>query len=183
MDRRHSPQAQAAFEADLRRLSAVLLGPLAEVRLPPRLILVLDGVLNRVPMAALRPPWSREFFGLSFDLIQAPSAAYLLAAEPPLPIADYPSSVLVIADPVFGADDSRVSAAPQLIAGPSSPARLPFTVDVAALSSLVPPARIRILRGFDATPSTLRNLNLRDSRFCTFPPMLLSTTAFRSYPV
>jgi CHAT domain-containing protein/tetratricopeptide (TPR) repeat protein len=162
LDRRRSPQAQAAFEADLRRLSAILLGPLAEVRLPPRLVLVLDGVLNRVPMAALRPPWSREFFGLRFDLIRAPSAAHLLAAKPPRPISEFPVSVLVIADPVFGADDPRVTAVPQPTARPSSLARLPFTGDVAALSSLVPPARIRILRGFDATPSTLRKLDLRE---------------------
>lgn len=162
LDRRRSPQTQTAFEADLRRLSALLLGPLAAVRLPPRLVLVLDGVLNRVPMAALRPPWSREFFGLSFDLIRAPSAAYLLAAKPPSPITAFPNSVLVIADPVFGADDPRVTAAPQSTARPASLARLPFTGDVAALSSLVPPARIHILQGFDATPSTLRNLNLRE---------------------
>ena len=162
LDRRRSPQTQAAFEADLRRLSAILLGPLADIRLPPRLVLVLDGALNRVPMAALRPPWSREFLGLSFDLIRAPSAAYLLAAKPPRPITAFPNSVLVIADPVFGDDDPRVTAVPRSTARPSSLARLPFTGDVAALTSLVPPDRIRILRGFDATPSSLRNLNLRE---------------------
>jgi CHAT domain-containing protein/tetratricopeptide (TPR) repeat protein len=173
LDRRKSPGAQAAFESDLRKLSEVLLGPLAEFRLPPRLVLVLDGVLNRVPMAALRPPWSREFLGLSFELIQAPSAAYLLAVKPPRPIAAVPISALVIADPVFGDSDPRVTAAPQMVSRPFSPARLPFTGDVAALSLLLPPSRIRILRGFDATPSTLRSLNLDEYSLLHF-----STHAF-----
>lgn len=173
LERRRSPQLQAAFEADLRELSAVLLGPLRGTHLPPRLVLVLDGVLNRVPMAALRPPWSHESFGLTYDLIQAPSAAYLLASKPPQAIAGFPISVLVIADPVFGVDDPRVTAVKQSSSQPASLARLPFTGDVTALSSLVPSAHIRVLRGFDATPPVLRKLNLQE-----FALLHFSTHAF-----
>lgn len=173
LERRRSPQAQAAFEADLRRLSAVLLGPLAGLRLPPRLVFVLDGVLNRVPMAALRPPWAREALGLSFDLVRAPSAAYLLAAKPPRPVTAFPRSALVIADPVFGSDDPRLRVAPLPTIRPPSLPRLPFTAEVAALRSLVPPARIRILQSFDAAPLTLHTLNLGD-----FAVLHFSTHAF-----
>ena len=173
MDRRRSPQAQAAFEADLRQLSAMLLDPLAQVHLPPRLILVLDGVLNRVPMAALRVPRTREALGLRFDLIRAPSAAYLLAAKPPLPVSAYPQSVLAVADPVFGADDPRLTAAPISAARTTSLPRLFFTGEVNALKSLLPPSRLRILQGFDATPAALQKLNPED-----FAVIHFSTHAF-----
>jgi CHAT domain-containing protein/tetratricopeptide (TPR) repeat protein len=173
LGRRRSPPAQAAFQADLRRLSAMLLDPLAQVHLPPRLILVLDGVLNRVPMAALRLPGTREALGLRFDLIRAPSAAYLLAAKPPLPISAYPRSVLAIADPVFGADDPRLTAAPTSAARTASLPRLFFTGEVTALKSLLPPARLRILEGFDATPAALQKLNAGD-----FAVLHFSTHAF-----
>lgn len=162
LDRRRSIQMQAAFEADLRRLSIILLGSLAGVRLPPRLVLVLDGVLNRIPMAALRPPWAHEAIGLSFDIVQAPSAAYLRAAKPPRPISAFPRTVLAIADPVFGADDPRVAAAPTEAARPASLPRLPFTGELATLRSLVLPPRIQVLQSFDATPANLRKLNLGD---------------------
>jgi len=171
--RRRSPQAQAAFEADLRQLSAMLLDPLAQVQLPPRLILVLDGVLNRVPMAALRLPRTREALGLRFDLICAPSAAYLLAAKPPLPVSVYPRSVLALADPVFGPDDPRLTAAPIPAASTASLPRLFFTGEVNALKSLIPPARLRILRGFDATPAALQKSNPAD-----FAVIHFSTHAF-----
>jgi len=164
---------QAGFEADLRRLSALLLGPLTGVRLPPRLVLVLDGVLNRIPMAALRPPWAHEAIGLSFDIIQAPSAAYLLAAMPPRPISAFPYAVLAVTDPVFAADDPRVSGAQKQDVHASSLPRLPFTDELVALRSVVPPSGIRVLQGFDATPSTLRKTHLGN-----FALLHFSTHAF-----
>jgi CHAT domain-containing protein len=173
LDRRRSPEAQAAFEADLRRLSNVLLGPLAGLPLPKRLILVLDGVLNRVPMAALRPPGAREALGLNFELIHAPSAAYLLAATPPKSVPTFRYSVLAVADPVFGADDPRAAVALGSVVHPSSLPRLPFANEIAALKSFIAPARIRIVEGFDAAPRTLRNLNLG-----AFAVLHFSTHAF-----
>jgi tetratricopeptide (TPR) repeat protein len=173
LGRRRSPQMQAGFEADLRRLSALLLGPLTGVRLPPRLVLVLDGVLNRIPMAALRPPWAHEAIGLSFDIIQAPSAAYLLAAMPPRPISAFPYAVLAVTDPVFAADDPRVSGAQKQDVHASSLPRLPFTDELVALRSVVPPSGIRVLQGFDATPSTLRKTHLGN-----FALLHFSTHAF-----
>jgi CHAT domain-containing protein len=161
LERRRSPQAQLAFKADLRELSAILLGPLAGTRLPPRLVLVLDGVLNRVPIAALRPSWAREDLGLAFDLIQVPSGAYLLVAKPPRAVHAFPRSVLAIADPVFAADDPRFAVPPTVTRSSSLP-RLPFTGELSVLESLVPPGRIRILRSFDATPLGLRRGKLED---------------------
>lgn len=160
LERRRSTTAQDTFEADLRRLSAVLLGPLSGAQLPPRLIFVLDGVLNRVPMSALRVPGARQPLGLGFDLIQVPSSAYLLAAMPPRPFRMFPRTALAVADPVFGPDDPRV--APVAVTRSATLPRLPFTDDIAALRSLVPPDSIRVLQGFDATPATLRSVRLGD---------------------
>jgi tetratricopeptide (TPR) repeat protein len=162
LERLRSPRTQGAFDADLRRLSKILLGPVAGVSLPPRLILVLDGVLNRVPIAALRVPGAPEVLGLGHDLIHAPSAAFLLEAKPPRPPTEFPRSVLAIADPVFGDDDPRL---PATRAGGGHSASLPrilFNRELDALLALVPPSRIRILRGLDAAPGMLRRLHLRD---------------------
>jgi CHAT domain-containing protein/Tfp pilus assembly protein PilF len=173
LDRRRSPLAQAAFDTDLSRLSAVLLGPLADSQLPPRLVLVLDGILNRVPMEALRPPGAREPLGLSSDLIRAASAAHLLAAKPPRPVSAFLRSVLAVADPVFGPDDPRLTVTPGTSGQAPSLPRLPFNAELAELKSLVPPARIRILQGFDASASELHNINLED-----FAVLHFSTHAF-----
>jgi CHAT domain-containing protein/Tfp pilus assembly protein PilF len=146
---------QSAFETDLRHLSDMLLGSLAKRRLPRQLILVLDGVLNRVPMAALQPGWARQPLGLTHDLIQSPSSAFLLAAKPPKRVAAFPRSVLAIADPVFSADDPRVH--PNAKAGPSAsgPRRILFLEDVKKLKAILPANRLRVLQDFDASPGTL----------------------------
>jgi CHAT domain-containing protein/tetratricopeptide (TPR) repeat protein len=174
LDRRRSPQLQAAFEADLRRLSGVLLGSLRDTPLPARLILVLDGALHRVPMAALRLPNARESLGLSFDLVQAPSAAYLLAGRPPRPASSYPGAVLALADPVFSATDPRVNATAGSAATPrSNLPRLAFTAELDVLAARLSPTRLRVLKGFDAAPASLRRLKLGD-----FAVLHWSTHAF-----
>jgi len=173
LDRRRSREAEMAFQADLTRLSSILLGPLQALRLPRHLILVLDGALNRVPMAALRPTWAREAIGLSFDIVQAPSAAYLLAATPPRPVSMFPMSVLALVDPVFSADDPRLPLVPKQSGRAPLMPRLPFTGEVAVLKSLLPPARVRVLQNFDAASETLGRLNLAD-----FALLHFSTHAF-----
>jgi CHAT domain-containing protein/tetratricopeptide (TPR) repeat protein len=158
--RRRSPREQAAFEADLRRLSDLLLGPLAGIRLPRRLIVAPDGVLNRVPMAALRSPGALQPLGLTTDLISVPSAASLLAIRPSRAIAAFRRSVLAVVDPVFSADDPRVRHISGRFRSAAGLPRLPFTGEVDALRSLVPPERIRVLQGFDASVSALRKADL-----------------------
>src|SRR5262249_2109649 len=54
LDRRRDPAKQVAYEHAMDRLSATLLGPFKDAKLPQSIILVLDGDLNRVPFAALR---------------------------------------------------------------------------------------------------------------------------------
>ncbi len=171
--RRRSPNEQTAFEADTRRLSDALLRSLAGLHLPRCLIFVPDGVLNRVPMAALRIPGARAPLGLISDIVSVPSAAYLLAAKPPRPVASFRRSILAFVDPVFSADDSRLPLRPSSPPRLSGLARLPLTGEVDQLRSLVAPARIQILQGFDASLSTLKRFNIAE-----FAVVHFSTHAF-----
>jgi CHAT domain-containing protein len=162
-ERRRLPEKQAEFERAVRRLSATLLGPLKDVALPRRLIVVLDGSLNRVPFAALRLPGTNTYLGLTHDLIRSPSASFLEAGREPRAPAEFRLSVLAIADPVFSLEDARVPAtARKRFAGARTPdlARIPFMADIRAISRLVPESRRRILQGFDANPARIRELPL-----------------------
>jgi CHAT domain-containing protein len=143
----------------MQRLSLTLLAPLYRMDLPPRLILAADVALLPVPFAALRIPGESRALGLEHDLIQVPSAGYMLAGNQARPISAFPKTILAFADPVFSADDPRVGAA----APPTSPnsaalSRLPFTAELDVAESLVPAAHRQFLRGFQASRSALQRL-------------------------
>jgi len=162
-ERRQSPKKQAAFEHAMGELSDTLLKPLKDVALPQRLILVLDGSLNRVPFAALRVPGTKSALGLSHELIHSPSASYLEVGPEPRPPRDFPRTVLAIADPVFSLDDPRVSpAARRRFAGAKTPdlRRLPFLDDLDTIKKMLPESRWRVLKSFDANPMELQRLPL-----------------------
>jgi CHAT domain-containing protein/tetratricopeptide (TPR) repeat protein len=165
LERRRSPQKQLAFERAMHILSATLLGPLRDTSLPERLIIVPDGGLHRVPFAALQLPRTGRPLGLVHDLIQIPAAAYLKAGKQPQPISDFPRTFLAFADPVFSPDDPRVEL--RLHTGTASASdlrlpRLPFNAEIATVESLVPPNKLRILRGFDANLEMARRLPLSE---------------------
>lgn len=164
LERRREPGKQAAFKEALDQLSATLLGRLAGIQLPPRLILVLDGVLNRVPFAALKLPHSSKRLGLVYDLVQVPSAEYLLAGREPPPINQFRQTILAFADPVFSVNDRRVTGRH----GKSRPdsnvdlSRLVFTKEIDTIEALVPPSRRRVLSGFAASRASLSHLQLEN---------------------
>ena len=131
--------------------------------LAPRLVLVLDGALHRVPFAALRVPGSPAALGLAHDLVQTPSAAYMTTGKKPRPVGTFPRSILAIADPVFTPGDSRVaSEGRKLSTATTDLPRLPFTGELETINQILPASRRQILRGFDANPGTLRSLRLED---------------------
>jgi CHAT domain-containing protein/tetratricopeptide (TPR) repeat protein len=158
--RRSDPEKQKRFESALRRLSATLMGPLADQPLPARLVLVPDGILTRVPFAALADN-SRHPLGLAHDVVQVSSSAYLTAGKKPRVPSEFPRAFLAIADPVFAGNDPRVTAKLSAVS-PGAFARLPFTDEVDMVSALIPSSRRLLLRGFDATPDRLRRLHLSD---------------------
>jgi CHAT domain-containing protein len=166
LGRKRSPEKQRQFEQALRRLSATLTEPLRNLLLPARLIVVPDGVLTRIPFAALELS-ANQRMGLAHDLLEIPSVAYLAAGPKPRKAGDFPKAILAIGDPVFSPDDPRVAVKPESRAGTATPntstlARLPFNGDLDAVSSLVPPSRRRFLLGFDANPDTVQKQPMQD---------------------
>jgi CHAT domain-containing protein len=163
LDRKRSPEAQRQFEVALRRLSATLLGPLAGIRLPARVIVASDGVLTRVPFAALELNGSGSL-GLTHDVVETPSAAYLGAGGKPRSVTAFPKAFLAMADPVYSPTDPRVASKGAAVAARnvSSLARLPFNDELDAVAKLVPAARRRILVGFQANPLALQGASLAD---------------------
>ncbi len=163
LGRRRSPRKNAAFTRALKKLSATLLGRLSEVQLPERLILVPDGILHKIPFAALQIPNAGEQLGLSHDLVQIPSATYLLAGTRPRPIQQFPQTILAVTDPVFSANDPRVTGTPGAKAAPGADlARLLFNHEIETITLRVPRNRFQILRGFAASRATLDHFRLRD---------------------
>jgi len=168
LSRERDEEKQKRFDTALRHLSATLIGPLRDMALPVRLVLVPDGVLTRVPFAALADHGHRPL-GLEHDLLQIPSAAYLLAGKEPRRVSEFPRAFLAITDPVFSLSDPRVSSKtpPDSRLKPSGApemplARLPFADELDLVSTLVPFSRRRVLRGFDANPDELARLPLRE---------------------
>ncbi|HLJ85686.1 MAG TPA: CHAT domain-containing tetratricopeptide repeat protein [Candidatus Angelobacter sp.] len=160
LERQRDPVKQAAFQEALQQLSHTLLGPFKAEKLPSSLILVLDGDLYRVPFAALR--LGGNYLGLQHDLMQAPSAAFLLQGNPPRPASTFSKSVLALYDPIFSTDDPRFP--PQLRKskdfGNKHYARLPFNEELTTIQENVPSARYEFKRGEDANIQTLLKLPL-----------------------
>jgi CHAT domain-containing protein len=131
--------------------------------LPSRVIIVPDGILTRIPFAALETPGSSGL-GLAHDLVQVPSAAYLEIGRTPKSVREFPKAILAVADPVYSANDPRVTT--KSAESPGDPvtdlARLPFSGELDTVSSLVPAARRRMLRGFEADAAVLKASQPRD---------------------
>ncbi len=161
LERRRDPAMQAAFENAMRRLSATLLGHFKDAELPRSLILVLDGDLNRVPFAALRLS-DREYLGFRHDLVQAPSAAFLLQGNVPKPVSEFPKTVLALYDPIFSTDDPRAPSG--LRKRKELPhehfARLPFHEELKTIAQFVPRGRYDFLGGADANIPALQRMPL-----------------------
>lgn len=105
---RNAPARSAVRQAG-RRLSDLLLGPVAPLSPGRRLLLVTEGVLQAVPFAALPEPGGEEALVRGHEIVNIPSATALAALRraggerpPGRPIAAF-------ADPVFDAADLRVS--------------------------------------------------------------------------
>lgn len=162
-DRQNSPDKQAAFNRAMKRLSRMLLGKMSGVKLPQRLILVPDGILHQLPFAALRLPDRSGPLGLSHDLIQVPSAAYLTLGKHPRPVSEFPHAVLAFVDPVFSRNDPRIPRE-YLRSMPANAgldlSRLPFTREIKAVHSLAPDSQV--LRGFGASRKMLDSVKLED---------------------
>jgi CHAT domain-containing protein/tetratricopeptide (TPR) repeat protein len=165
-ERRRSPEQRKRLEGSLRSLSQVLFGALDDGLLPQTVVLVPDGILQRVPFAALRDLRENAALGLMHDLIQIPSASLLATVVVPRRPSAFPLTVLAVADPVFDAGDSRFvpsagSARSLHDVAPHLP-RLPFAAELKTLSSLTAPSKSVVLRDFEANRREVESMNLGD---------------------
>jgi len=135
-------------------LSEMVLGPVAAELGDRRLLIVADGALQAVPFAALPVPAgggpraAGEPLLVHHEIVHLPSASALaflrrrLAGRPPAP-----DGILVVADPVFRADDPRVGRAQQ---GGGYPRLAGSREEAAAILRLVPSGQGSGLFGFAA---------------------------------
>jgi CHAT domain-containing protein/tetratricopeptide (TPR) repeat protein len=175
-------------------LSGLLLDSLRGVPSGRRLLVVAPGVLQNVPFAALPMPGTRgERVIAHHEVVYAPSASLVSALRAATAgRAAAPRALAVFADPVFDADDPRVSsragtladaqvaaapAAARLVRALSSTtseargtlSRLPFTrAEADAIAALAPPGSVLTATGFSANLRRVTDPSLADYRIVHF---------------
>jgi CHAT domain-containing protein/Tfp pilus assembly protein PilF len=118
-----------------------------------RLVIVSDGPLESVPFELLPARGSPALIE-KYEVIDAPSAAVAVAlTRRREERADYaPRGVLLLADPVFDADDARLGAQSASSHGSKRFARLAFSRrEAQAIAALRPPNPVTTLLDFDAS--------------------------------
>lgn len=190
-------KADLAFPAAARELSQLLFGQFANKLTKKRLLIVPDGRLQSIPFGALplpsKPTQSATEQPLlieQHELVVLPSATTLLVKrqQPAVPAQPQSKKVLVVADPVFNLQDSRVA---EIIKNrPDSDAmvaearnlnplaktsrgntiqRLVFTRQEAAqISRLLKPDEAKQLLDFDASRQSVLAEHLTDYRMLHF---------------
>src|SRR6185312_5060031 len=177
----HSGRALARTQTDLALagLSRRLLGSVAHRLLEAdRLVVVPDGALWGVSFAALPDPAGGAPLVAGHEIVTLPSASVLsrlrAAAAGLRPAA---GTVAVVADPVFSADDPRVTPAPAVpTAAPGSRGgtvaqleRLPFSrAEAQAILSMAPKQETFAALDFDASRETVLSGRLAGYRIVHF---------------
>ncbi len=145
-------------------------------------VIVPDGALDYVPFAALRASdqASGAFVASQHDVAFTP-AAWMLETRGAAPAPPHPRALLLVADPVYQADDPRLAALVKAGSG-APPAvdavlnstrtdyrRLPFTArEAAQISAQFPPGDVDQLTGLNATRERLLALDWSQYRFIHF---------------
>jgi CHAT domain-containing protein/tetratricopeptide (TPR) repeat protein len=141
-------------------LSRSLLAPARDLLGGKRLLVLADGALLALPFGALPEPGGTDPLMVNHEVVTLPSLS-ALALRRQENSASRPAAMtaLVIADPVFDREDTRVAAGSTASERGrlSLPlARLPFTLDEArAVAAALPPSQTRLALGFDARKSLL----------------------------
>jgi CHAT domain-containing protein/predicted negative regulator of RcsB-dependent stress response len=164
---------------DLATLGRVLLTPAAHRLDVSRVVIVADGVLHLVPFAALPSPRAPGPLLDRSEVVHLPSASagVLLARVSP---RTAPDAVAVFADPVFRADDARVSdrsrvpspvkmaSLPRELTRDGRLARLPFTRREARAIQEHAGAGARVALDFDASRATALDERMSSYRIVHF---------------
>jgi CHAT domain-containing protein len=182
-DRRRAFRGAADMAA--RELSRMVLGPVADLLGGRRLVVVAEGALQYVPMAALPHPAGEIGAApliVTREVVQLPSASSLAFLRRDLAgRTSAPRLVAVLSDPVFRADDPRLGAGPSRAAATSAPS-VPADEDVTravADAGLGPLERLRFSRreadaivGLVQTATALKALDFAANRATATSPSL-----------
>jgi CHAT domain-containing protein len=142
-------------------------------------VVIPDGALDYVPFAALqmRDAQPESFVAMQHDVAVTPAAWMLDASHGRAQLHDH-RKILLVADPVYEADDPRLATVKNALAAAQTSAhrrsdptrrdyrRLPFTAQEAAgISAQFPPADVDELIGVNATRERLLALDWSQYRF------------------
>lgn len=132
--------ADAAQRALLaRELGRVLLGPVAHRLDENRLLVVKDGILHRLPLAALINSATEEPLVASHDLVCLPSVSFAATLAARTPTEHRPISLAIFADPDYGhAGEGPIADAQAFAATGRSGEDLALAAEATALESLPP---------------------------------------------
>lgn len=151
----HEIEAQRA-----QRLSGLLLEPISRYLARQRLVFVVDGVLQRLPLGALPSPATPERpLIVDQEIVHLPSASVLallrrqVENRPPAP-----GLIALIADPVYGPDDARLGLASRgtLSVETGGHRSEPYlrltntTAEAQEILELLPEGSFLLLEGFEA---------------------------------
>jgi CHAT domain-containing protein/Tfp pilus assembly protein PilF len=180
-----TPAEPAVARAAAQTLGTLLLKPMAGRLRTPRLAIVASGSLQYVPFAAVTDPSTDRPLVLSHEIVSLPSATTLAALRSgggtkPVSVR----SLLVFADPVFSADDPRVTRRAGVQPPPSVTRSLTALVDdgrstrlerligsrreAAAISAVFPPGAVTQVLDFDANRSAVTGLTVGRFRIVHF---------------
>lgn len=114
LQKSHQRRFQGAAALALERLSHMVLDPVADLLEDKRLLIAADGALHYVPFAALPLPGASPASPLIsvHEVVHVPSASALIVLRDQRNRPDRPPAtglLAVIADPVFDADDPRLT--------------------------------------------------------------------------
>jgi len=183
-------QADHAYLSAVAAAARMLLGPVASRIEGKRLLIVGEGVLQYLPFAALPEPGTGEQekatpLIANHEIITAPSASVMaVLRQEAAGRKQAEKALLVLADPVFSADDARVAQHGTTVATPPvtesiargalKPSddlgepeflRLRFSRNEAEeIARLTPPALTRVALDFDASRETVMGADLTQYR-------------------
>ncbi|MEM9594622.1 MAG: CHAT domain-containing tetratricopeptide repeat protein [Acidobacteriota bacterium] len=143
---RRQAQGQAA-----RRLATTVLAPVADALEGRRLVIVADEPLSLVPFTALPLPSTDRRVVESYQVVRLPSASTLVTLRTTglcRPTSSR-ARLAVVADPVYGPGDPRLSVPPSVGPGPWPRLRQSST-EAAAILELLGSQDGLLLSGFDA---------------------------------
>jgi CHAT domain-containing protein/Tfp pilus assembly protein PilF len=177
--------ADAQYPAAARDLSRLVLGPVAELLTKKRIVVVPDGALQYIPVAALPSPQAGpsvdslqgksasadEPLVIQHELTSLPSASVLaelrrqaLGREPP------PKAVAVLADPVFDSRDERIQSQSAVLLD-----RLPWTrLEAAQIMKVTPTGAGLQALDFEASRATALSPALAQYRIVHFATHAIS---------